>query len=155
MTDRIKIIGGGSEGPAIPESFVRQLREYDRTLLVQWNPVKNRFVVQQCIKHHAPTEAHNHLCERIYVFLCQDSEGCMMGLGDAVMNAIKARDVTKAGYGPEHLQKWIDDRTEEDMKNRERIAVRQADVIRHCSRFNRRQILGAFTQLENCGTPNR
>lgn len=155
MPDQITLVTNDYSGPTIPESFKQQLRSYDPTLHVEWNSRKMRFVIQQCVQHHAPTSDHNYLCERIYVLLVQDPEGCMMSLGEAVMNMIKARDVTKAGYGPNDREKWIADRNAEEIVEKQRIDAAQADAVKHASRFSRRQLLSAFNQLANMGTPNR
>lgn len=153
--DKITLVTNDFTGPAIPEQFLRDLRSYDPSLHVEWNCKKMRFVIQQCIKHHAPTSTHNHLCERIYVLLVEDSEHCMMALGSGVMERIRARDVSRAGYGPDDRERWIADRNAEEQKAQEKIKADQRDVVRHCSRDGRRQLLRAFNALSNMGTPNR
>lgn len=154
-TDQITLVTDDFSGPAIPESFERQLRALDPTLLVRWNGKRMRFVIEQCVGHHANGPQHSHLCERIYVFLVQDPEGAMMPLGEVVITKIRARDVTRAGYGPEDLHRWTAERADEDKQNKERIKQQQNDAVRHCTRFNRRQVLKAFNQLANMGSPNR
>jgi len=153
--DCITLVTDDFSGPSVSESFKAQLRSYDPTLCVMWNSKKMRFVVQQCVEHHAPGGEHTHLCQRIYVLLAQASDGTMLPLGDTVMNAIRARDVTKAGYGPTDLQRWIGDRNNEETKVREKIDRDQTDAVKHASRFNRRQLLSAFNKLNMMGTPNR
>lgn len=155
MADQITLVTDDFTGPSVPENFLRNLQTYDPSLLVRWNHKKMRFVIEQCTRHYAQGVGHNHLCERIYVMLVQDPDGCMMSLGDAVIEQIKKRDVTKQGYGPEGLARWTADRAREDAEVRADIERKQDDAIKHCSRFSRRQLLDAFTRLENCGTPNR
>lgn len=78
-----------------------------------------------------------------------------MPLGDAVMNQIKARDVSRAGYGPEDLQKFLamGNRLEEqDTAERKR---KSDEAVELCSRDNRRQLLRAFRMLDRMGKPNR
>lgn len=153
--DRITLVTDDFSGPSIPESFEQQLRAYDTSLMVRWNSKKMRFVIEQCVEHHAPTPEHNHLCARIYVLLAQDREGCMMPLGSGVLEMIRARDVTKAGYGPNDKDRWIADQNDKEVKAREKIKADQDDAIEHSSRSNRRQLLRAFNQLSRMGTPNR
>lgn len=146
MQDRITIIGGGA--PSIPENFRTALRALDPSLLVTWNPGKRRFVIEQCVQHLAPTTEHTHLCGRVYVYLVQDPEGNMMGLGDAVLQEIRRRDVSRSGYGPDDLQKWTRDMQTQLDAARERIEKQQADSVHHASRFNRRQLLRAIHLMQ-------
>lgn len=149
--DRIELIGGGS--PSVPDWFRIRLRELDPTLLVRWNqppPFSRRparFVIEQCVRHHASTSEHNHLCERIYVLQCQDDEGAMMPLGEAVLNEIKRRDVAAAGYGPDDLARFCADNQALVLAEREKIDQAQTDAVKHASRFNRRQLLHAITLM--------
>jgi hypothetical protein len=153
--DQITLVTDDFSGPKVSEKFFYDLKQYDPTLLVRWNSRKMRFVVEQCTHHHAPTAEHSHLCERIYVFLVQDDDGCMMSLGGQVLEKIKARDVTKAGYGPNDLRRFLFDASEPERKAREKIDRDQTDAVKHCSRDGRAQVIRAFNMLNNCGTPNR
>jgi len=155
VSDRITLVTNDFSGPKIPEKFLSDLKDLDPTLLVRWNDRKRRFTIEQCTRHHASPEGHNYLCERIYVLLVQDPEGGMMGLGDAVLDMIRARDVTKVGYGPERLRKFQLDMQRIDEENRALIDRKQTEAIKACSRDNRRQLLKAFRLLSRCGTPNR
>jgi hypothetical protein len=155
VRDQITLVTDDFSGPKVSEKFLFQLKSYDPTLLVRWNSRKMRFVIEQCTRHHAPGPEHTHICERIYVFLVQDDDGCMMSLGDQVIEKIKARDVTRAGYGPNDLRRWISDQDAKETKVREKIELDQRDAVRHCSRDGRAQVIRAFNMLNNCGTPNR
>jgi hypothetical protein len=153
--DKITLVTDDFSGPKVSEKFLADLKRYDSTLLVRWNYKKMRFVIEQCIRHHAPTAEHSHICERIYVLLVQDSDGGMMALHSGVIEQIKARDVTQAGYGPNDVHKFIADANEIERKAREKIDRDQSDAVRHCSRDGRAQVIRAFNMLNNCGTPNR
>ena len=155
MPDKITLVTDDFSGPKVSEKFLSDLKAYDPTLLVRWNSRKMRFVVEQCTTHHAPTAEHSHLCERIYVLLVQDPEGGMMGLHSGVIEQIKARDVTKAGFGPDDLHKWTKLHADNDEKVRADIDRKQSEAIKHASAYGRAQLIKAFNQLENCGTPNR
>lgn len=150
--DRITLVGGGR--PAIPEGFRERLRALDPTLCVRWNQPPPwskkppRFIIEQCVKHYAIGAEHDHTCQRLYVFLVQDAEGGMMPLGDAVLEEIKSRDVQRAGYGPNDLDRFIREHQEQLDANREQITAAQADSVRHASRFNRRQLLKAVHLIQ-------
>jgi hypothetical protein len=150
--DRILLIGGGA--PAVPESFRQRLHALDPTLLVRWNqPPKGsrrpaRFMIEQCVRHHGEAVTdHSHLCERIYVFQCQNPDGTMMPLDDAVLEEIKKRDVMQSGYGPNDLARFCKDHQDLVMDQRRKIEEEQADAVKHASRFNRRQLLQAITLM--------
>lgn len=153
--DKITLVTDDFTGPAISETFKRELRALDPTLLIRWNPRRMRFVIEQCTEHHAPGPEHDHLCARIYVLLVQDPEGGMMSPSSATLEQIKARDVTKAGYGPGDLQRWTKERADEDAETRKTIERKQREAVKHASAYGRRQLLQAFQKLSRMGTPNR
>jgi hypothetical protein len=141
--NRIVLPGQTLEGPAIPESFLLQLRQYDPSLLVAWNQIKKRFVIEQCVQHLSPGPEHSHVCNRNFVVMAQDDEGVMLPLGDAVMDKIKAADVSRAGFGPDDLEAFLKSQKKilkADQENREK---KVDDAFKHGSRFNKRQLLKA------------
>lgn len=141
--NRIVLPGQTSEGPAIPESFVRQLRQYDPTLLVAWNQIKKRHVIEQCVRHLSPGPEHSHLCDRNFVVMAQDDEGVMLPLGDAVIDKIKAADVSRAGFGPDDLAKFLSSQKEVLKADRADRDKKMTEAFKHGSRFNKRQLLHA------------
>lgn len=146
--NRIVLPGQPSEGPAIPESFLESLRQYDRSLLVAWNHIRKRFVIEQCTEHYADGNAHSHLCRRIFVLMAQDDEGVMLPLGDRVMDKIRAADVSKAGYGPNDLAKFLADQKLVLKKDHDDREAAMADAVRHGSKLNRRQLLKAIHLMQ-------
>lgn len=146
--DRIHLVGGGI--PAVPDAFLASLRAYDPTLLVRWNQPPSfskrqpGFVIEQCIRHLAPGSEHSHVCQRSYVMTCRAADGSMLPLGDAILNEIKRRDVTKAGFGPEDHARFCRANHETLMTQRAKIERDQAEAVRHASRLNRRQLLQAI-----------
>lgn len=146
--NRIVLPGQSHEGPAIPESFRESLRQYDPNLIVAWNTIKKRFVIEQCVEHLAEGTAHTHICRRNYVAIAQDDEGVMIPLGDKVIDMIRARDVLNAGYGPGDLEKFIADQKALGTAERERLEKEQDAVLRYGSRHNRRQLLKAVHLMQ-------
>ena len=145
--DRIQIIGDTT--PAISQGFRDKLRAQDPTLTVSWNWKKRRFVIEQCVRHHASTAEHNHLCERIYVLLVQDPDGGMLALGDHVLEEIRRRDIHRAGYGPNDLGRFTRDMQAKLEDHQQKIDAAQADAVHHASRVNRRQLLRAISMMQN------
>src|SRR6266404_5611701 len=103
MADRIKIIG--DNGIRTPDpAFVARLRDFDKDLIVFWNKLKKRWVVEQCFRHAGGSE-HSHLCQRKYVWLVQDADGDMMPLCDKVFDELRLQrhNSETFGSGPESL----------------------------------------------------
>ena len=141
--NRIVLPGASSEAPAVPEGFREKLRQYDPSLLVSWNTFRKRFVIEQCIQHLAPTAEHTHICRRIYVLLVQDGEGCMMPLGEKVMEMIAARDTQKAGYGPNDLARFIADSRKKRREHYDAIDRHMNQTMHDATKDGRRQLLKA------------
>jgi len=148
--------GQTGEAPAISDAFRERLRQLDPDLCVAWNYVKKRFVIEQCVKHLSGTAEHSHVCDRNYVLMVQDEDGCMMSLGEKVIEMVKARDVSRLGYGPNDLARFQTDikaAAKEEIKRREEAGE---SVIRYASRHNRRQLLSAIHLIQQHNlTPNR
>jgi hypothetical protein len=142
-SNKDRIIFHSDAAPSIPESFVRSLREYDPTLHIQWNKLRKRFVIVKCAKHFSPTPEHNHACQNEYVCLAQTDEGEMLPLGDRVMDIIRARDVTRLGYGPGDAEKFCKVAADADEQNRKRIERAQVSAMKYAGRHNRRQLAKA------------
>ncbi len=153
--NRILMPGQTGEAPAVPDAFRERLRQIDPDLCVAWNSVKKRFVIEQCVKHLSGTAEHSYLCDRLYVCMAQDEDGCMLPLGEKVIERIKARDVSRVGYGPNDLTRF-----QADIRRaaKAEVARRQEAgeaAIRYGSRHNRRQLLKAIHKMQQMGTPNR
>lgn len=80
--------------------------------------------------------------------MAQDDEGVMMPLGDKVMDKIRAADVTKAGYGPNDLAKFLADQKAVLKKDRDEREKAMDDAVHHGSRLNRRQLLRAIHLMQ-------
>lgn len=147
--NRILVPGQTGESPAIPDGFRERLRALDPDLCVAWNYVKKRFVIEQCVKHLSGTAEHTHVCDRLYVLMVQDEDGCMMPLGEKVIEMVKARDVARLGYGPNDLSRFQRDIKAAAKQEIERRQEAGAEVIRYGSRHNRRQLLKAIHLIQN------
>jgi hypothetical protein len=149
--NRVVLPGETLDGPAVPDSFSQSLRQYDPTLLVTWNARRKRFVVEQCVEHLNPASAteHSHLCRRIYVVMAQDEEDqTMIPLGEKVMEMIRARDVTKLGFGPEDTAKFIKKATDEIVEHTAKVDKKCAEIVRDCRKDNKRQLRKAIHLMQ-------
>lgn len=153
----IVLPGRSADGsPRVSEDFAQRLRQYDRSLLVTWNTRVRRFVITQCVEHHASGYEHSHLCRQIPVVTVQDSDGHMMPLGESVIQMIRAADNEKKGYGPHDLAKFCADKQRELEDERAGMEKEQEAVIRYGSRHNRRQLMQAIHLIQQHNlTPNQ
>lgn len=140
--------GQTGEAPAIPDGFRERLRQIDPALCIAWNSIKKRFVIEQCVRHFAGGTEHTHVCDRLYVLIVQDDEGCMMPLGEKVFEMIKARDVSRAGYGPEDLARFQRESRERGKGEKLRLEKAGEEQIRYASRFNRPQLQRAIHLIQ-------
>jgi hypothetical protein len=147
--NRVVLPGETLDGPAIPDSFRESLRQYDATLLVTWNARRKRFVIEQCIEHLAATAEHTHVCRRQYVCMAQDDEDkSMLPLGDKVMDLIRARDVSRLGFGPEDTQKFIAKAAGEQAAHAADIEEKRAEIIRDGGKDNKIQLRKALHLIQ-------
>lgn len=141
--NRIVLPGEETEAPAVPDSFREMLRKYDPDLFVTWNTARKRFVIEQCVRHLSGRPEHTHLCQRNYVVIVQDDEGCMVSLGEKVIQMIAERDNARKGFGPGDLERFLAERRNERDSLLEKVHAKGSDSIRHATRDGRRQLLKA------------
>ncbi len=137
----------GDAIPAAPETFLRRMRQLDPSLHLSWNGRKHKWLIEQCIEHHAAGALHDHTCRRVYVYLVQAENGDPMPLSERVLDKLKEIDTQRQGYGPDRLEAWRRDRMNEQLELEARRNEEMRDAIRHSSRYNRRQLLRAVTLM--------
>ena len=123
MQQGLIVVGDAIDRVASPD-FIRRLREFDPDLTVFWHKPKQRWIIEQCIEHLAPTAEHAHVCRRVYVLLVQGDNREYLGLdhADRIFEKLRLIDTRRQGYepGPAGLEKWKqqqrDERRYEDEK---------------------------------------
>lgn len=80
--------------------------------------------------------------------LLVQEEGQYAPLSDRVLEEIKARDVAKAGYGPDDLRRFCADMDRIDRENRSQIETKMAESVKFCSRDNRIQLRKAIHLMQ-------
>ncbi len=148
----------GDDTPSISEQFVDRLKSFDPDLCVSWSASRHRFVIEQCVEHLAPTAVHTHLCRKIYVWMVQDDDKCMLPLGDHVFDKLKKMAANVESFGgptPRGLRNFIDygNKFDEERKAKEAAAMRE--VARLNSLDNRVQLNNARMAIGRLGLPNR
>jgi hypothetical protein len=129
------------------QEFLKRLQTtFGRDLHVTWHVKKRRFVIEQCVQHHAnpdPNEngilVHTHVCNRIYVWLVRDeATDEYMPLGDRVIAKLQEMETyRKYGTGPEALARF---RAESAAFDRDQAQKQKEDahsVFEYLKRHNR------------------
>lgn len=146
---RVEVLG--DQTPSFPEEFNRRLQAFDKDLIVVWHlpphmrTKAGRWKIEMCTRHHAGELwpdgriKHSHLCQRVYVWMVQDSEGTPMPLGDHVLDKVRemrANSERLGGQTERGLRNFIQ---ESNSIDEELAAKREAatdDVRAHNRRFN-------------------
>jgi hypothetical protein len=135
------------EHQEVPAEFMRRLQSiFGRDMHVEWNPKKQRWVIEVCARHNGsdqPNEhgfvAHTHLCGRYYAWMVQDDDTKeYMPLCDRVIEKLHEKDTSrKYGTGEAALARFRQESKDFDDAQKARDASLARDVIRHSSRDNR------------------
>lgn len=88
----MSVILVGEQIPSVPEEFQRRLAAFDKDLYVVWHKSPyskqpGRWKIERCVRHFGGT--HSHVCERVYVLMCQDEDGVPKPLGDWVFEKLR------------------------------------------------------------------
>lgn len=140
---------------SVPDWFSSQLRALDPNLIVYFNPLKQRWVIDRCTRggiHNAALHAHTPECPRTNVMVVKDGEQ-YMPLCEAVLDDLRSQDSWKHG-SEEQFILHHDNIAAEDEASRNR----QIDsLFRGASLDNRRQLLKAYdlTQIHDTARLNK
>jgi hypothetical protein len=88
------IVVMGESTPSLPEAFQKRLTAFDSSLLVVWHKPPftkkpGRWKIERCVKHRPDGGAHNHICNRVYILMCQDEDGVPVPLGEWVFERLR------------------------------------------------------------------
>lgn len=140
----------GEQTPSFPEDFQRKLQAFDKDLLLSWHrpphwPRHKRGVwkVEMCIAHNGRFYAdgrpqHDHVCNRIYVLMCQDDEGTPKPLGEWIFEQLGKMRQNSEKYGGQTERGLRNFREESDRIDQALAAKRAADS-EDVKRYNRKE----------------
>jgi hypothetical protein len=135
----------------VPPWFAAALRETDPNLIVYFNPMRKRWVIDRCTRggvHNAGAHLHTNECPRTNVTVVQD-EGQYMPLCQAVIDDLRSRDAWAQHGSSEQFLKVSDNAADEDEAARKRAI----DVIyAETTKDNRRQLMRAFHLMQQHDT---
>jgi hypothetical protein len=129
------------------EGFVRKLQSiFGTDLHVEWNPKKMKWVIEQCIQHSFLNADvgdgithHNHLCQRIYVWLVRDeATDEFMPLCDRVIEKLHEMETYRQfGTGEAALARFRQASKDFDDEQAKKIRESARDMAAHSRKFNR------------------
>lgn len=127
------------ESREAPEGFYNRLQEIlGSDLHVEWNHRRERWVVEQCIEHHAPTKKHSHLCRRIYVWLVQGDGNEFMPLGDRVVEHLQSIETSrKYGTGEAAYSRFVQESRDFDQKQANDARLRSQETMKYARQHNK------------------
>jgi len=145
----------GEPTPSFPEDFQRRLQTLDSSLLVVWHKPPfvtkpGRWKIERCIQHNGGAQ-HSHVCNRVYILMCQDSDGTPMPLGDWVFDKLREMRQNWEAMGGD-TERGVrnalaaSDRIEQEMGTK-REAARE-DMIRYNRKDKRVQFNRLLTLVE-------
>jgi hypothetical protein len=124
----------------VPDWFRLQLRSVDPSLIVYFNPIRNRWVIDRCTlggMGHVSDHAHTAECPKTNVFWVQGEAGEYMPLCDAVISKLRSMDAWSKFGSWENMTRLAENK-EADQK--EAIQQEMKDDIKHASRDGRVQM---------------
>jgi hypothetical protein len=134
---------------SVPDSFASQIRALDPNLIVYFNPMKQRWVVDRCTRGGARNAAlHEHTpeCPRTNVMVVRDGEQ-YMPLCEAVLDDLRAADSWKHSTVEQFILHHDNIAAEDEASRNRQIDA----VFREASLDNKRQLQKAYhlTQIHD------
>jgi hypothetical protein len=124
----------------IPDWFITGLRDIDPSLIVYWNHVRERWIIDRCTvggEKHTANHAHSPECPTTNVKVVQEDNGDYMPLCRDVLDWLRKNDLwNSASALDQHL---LNLRNKDEAYQANLKAERRANT-RHATRSNRRQL---------------
>jgi hypothetical protein len=128
----------------VPRYFTEGLRAIDPALIVYWNPLRARFVIDRCTAagvHHIADHQHTPECPRTNVKIVQDEAGQYRPLARDILQWLREHD-TWAQHNSS--QDFIAALNKECEEYNEKLRLERKDNTRAHTMDNKRQLLRAY-----------
>jgi hypothetical protein len=140
---------------SVPDWFASQLRALDPNLIVYFNYLKGRWIIDRCTRGgsmNAAMHEHTSECPRTNVMVVQDGAQ-YMPLCDQVLNDLRSKDSWKHGTA----EQFVLHHENAMQADEERRSALVDDAFRHASLDNRRQLMKAYdlTQIHDTARVNQ
>ncbi len=128
-----------------PEWFLKELKSIDWRLMVYWNHLRERWIVDRCIRGITETDivggiehTHDSQCQRTNVLVVRGPNQEYHALGSDVIEWFRKNDVGSKYAKPEHL---IGDLTAKQVASDEKMKADRRSNTRHATLDGKRQLL--------------
>lgn len=124
-----------------PSDFVKRLQNiFGKSMHVEWNPRKNKWVIEECIGHNGEVMAtHGHLCRRVYVWLVRDEDTDeYMPLNERVIDKLHSMETARRyGTGEAALQRFLIESRNFDENKKQKDEALARETMIHSRKSNR------------------
>jgi hypothetical protein len=126
---------------AIPDWFTRGLHDIDPSLIVYFNHLRGRWIIDRCTaggEKHTANHAHTAQCTTTNVRVVQDEAGEYMPLCPDVLDWLRAHDCWNQTKTAEQL---VTELRNKDEAYQEKLKQDRRDNTHHRTMDNKRQLL--------------
>lgn len=128
-----------------PDWFLKDLKSIDWRLMVYWNHMRERWIVDRCTRGVSAEDllgdgmhSHSNECPRTNVLVVRGPSGQYHPLGQDVIDWFKANDV---GSQHKDAQTLINEYTAKEQAESERLRLLRKDNTHHVTLDHKRQLL--------------
>jgi hypothetical protein len=139
--DRMMIPASAAFSKEVPDWFLRAMRDIDPALIVYWNPIRKRFILDRCTAagvHSAADHTHTPECPRTNVKIVQGVDGEFMPLCESVLEWLRKND-TWNNHGSAEM--FVGALATQDAQYQQKLAAERRDNTHRTTLENRRQLL--------------
>lgn len=132
----------------VPDWFLQQLKDTDRNLVVYFNPLRGRWIIDRCTREDMH-DTHTNACPKTNVLILQGENNEYYPLCDGAIDRIRSVDAWTAFGSYENYHR--------DRVNREAAAAAKRqkaidDAYSDASKDNKPQLNQAFTLIQRHDT---
>ncbi len=132
----------------IPEWFSKGLHDIDPSLIVYWNHLRGRWIIDRCTaagEKHTANHQHGPECPTTNVKVVQDEAGEYMPLCQDVLDWFREHELwDEATTIDQHLLNLRN----KDKAYQAKLKQERRDNTRHATRSNKRQLLQMFHLIQ-------
>lgn len=137
-----------SSSRVIPEWFANALREIDPSLILFFNPIRGRWIIDRCTAagvHHVSDHQHTNECPRTNVKIIQDEAGQYMPLCQDVLDWLRAHDTWNQHSSAEQFITILGN---QDAEYQEKLRAARRDNTHHRTMDHKRQLQKAKNLID-------
>lgn len=132
----------------VPDWFLIALRDIDPSLIVFFNPIRARWVLDRCTlggEHGISDHTHSNECPRTNVKIIQSETGEYLPLSNEVLDWLRAHDTWNQHSSVEQFLTILNNQGTE---YQEKLRKERREYTHHRTTDNRRQLAKAFHLIQ-------